>query len=470
MGSNIDTELEGVLRKLHQEHGTALCQPGGRLGAHLKDVLGGRIDEFKVRCNQLKLLVDEGAVAAALRAGDKELAGVVARERARVEKDHGLAAGSLEAASKLALALAGLHPKPWLGPWHGPSPAGGGGAAPAGGAGGGLFQRFSQTGSARAAEKTAAEALLKQRKAEEKRRFEEVWRDYRELTESDAYQHLTEEERRQTWDELRGILGLPVDTRPPGRLAWRGEGELASHGVVVQQGPGPDDASFTNSLGMRFVPAVVEGGGRVMFSVWQVRVKDYAAYAEAVVGVDGSWKSPGITQAGSHPVVCVSWEDARRFCEWLTEKERREGRIGPGQRYRLSTDGEWSWGVGIGGKERGGTPEEKDGKLKGVWPWGTEWPPPKGAGNYDPSLGVDGYEHTSPVGSFEANRNGLYDMGGNVWEWCEDYYDGKSGRRVLRGGSWRLNAQVTLLASYRNDFGPGYRGNGVGFRCVLVGG
>jgi len=485
MESNIDRELEWVLRKLHQEHGTALCQPGGWLGAHLKDVLGGRIDEFKVRCNQIKLLVDEGAVAAVLRAGDKELAGVVARERARVEKDHGLAAGSLEAASKLALALAGLHPKPWPGPGHGPSRAGGGGAAQSGGAGGGLFGRFSQTGSARAAEKTAAEALPKQRKAEEKRRFEEVWNDYKKLTGSDAYGHLTAEERQQAWNELCGILGLAVGTNPPGWLAWREEGDLAGHGVVVQQGPGPEESSFTNSLGMRFAPVGVGGGKRLLFSVWETRVQDYRALAKEEGVVDTSWENPTwegtkVTPEEDCPVVNVSWEEAVRFCEWLTGKERREGRLGAGQRYRLPTDAEWSWAVGIGDREEAGTPAEKNGKLVGLYPWGTQWPPPPGAGNYAdmaakrafPSFStIEGYEDghavTSPVGAFPANKHGLHDLGGNVWEWCEDNYNGKDGARVLRGGSWYSNGQGLLLASSRDINDPGNHYYNYGFRCVL---
>ena len=83
---------------------------------------------------------------------------------------------------------------------------------------------------------------------------------------------------------------------------------------------------------------------------------------------------------------------------------------------------------------------------------------------------MDEYEYTSPVGSFLANSFGLYDMGGNVWQWCEDWQDGEQKYRVVRGASWgRINPDL-LLSSYRSGYGPDYRGSGIGFRCVLVGG
>jgi serine/threonine protein kinase/formylglycine-generating enzyme required for sulfatase activity len=260
---------------------------------------------------------------------------------------------------------------------------------------------------------------------------------------------------------------------------------------------------WENSLGMRFVPVP---GTKVLFSVWDTRVRDFRAYAEATDyrqrdGIllfkvvknkngsfspswqwdkDASWKEPGFSQSAEHPVVGVSWDDAKAYCTWLTNKERNEGRIGVDQEYRLPTDAEWTAAVG-------------DGK----YPWGSEWPPPDGAGNFfDDSAtaklpgkgwhqvpGNDGYARTSPVGSFKANRFGLYDMGGNVWQWCEDWYwkqvnekvvslkDDGGGRkyRVLRGGSWRDLAPERLRSSDRIDDSPGGPVDDSGFRCVLAG-
>ena len=104
--------------------------------------------------------------------------------------------------------------------------------------------------------------------------------------------------------------------------------------------------------------------------------------------------------------------------------------------------------------QTGATPRDRQGKIKGVYPWGKEWPPPRGVGNYAPSLKVDDFDQTSPVGSFKPNKFGLYDMGGNAWEWCEDQIGkwrsdrvdpGNPKERVLRGNSWRYSYTTTLM-------------------------
>ncbi len=228
--------------------------------------------------------------------------------------------------------------------------------------------------------------------------------------------------------------------------------------------PTPPKA-FTNTLGMKFVPVP---GTKVQFSIWETRVKDYAAYAAANAGVDTKWKRPEFTRADTHPVMNVNRNDAVAFCAWLTKKELAEGKIKAGEKYRLPTDAEWSVAVGLE-QEKGNSPKEKSQGIKDVYPWGKEWPPPKGAGNYFKRLKVDNFEYTSPVGSFAANQHGLHDLGGNVWEWCEDWYDpAAKAFRVLRGASWSTSIPALVLSSSRFYNSPGGRYDGIGFRCVLA--
>lgn len=218
---------------------------------------------------------------------------------------------------------------------------------------------------------------------------------------------------------------------------------------------------YENSLGMKFVPVPETN---VLFSIWDTRVKDYRIFAEAT---KNEWPEAGFKQTEEHPAVNVSWDDATAFCKWLTEKERKAGFITASQSYRLPTDLEWSAAVGLK-SESGSTPEKRAMQVKGIYPWGTKWPPPKGAGNYLPRLEVDDYKETSPVGSFEANRYGLYDMGGNIWQWCEDWWNAEHKYRVLRGASWIDLGPNFLLSSCRVNVAPGLRVGIVGFRCVLV--
>lgn len=255
---------------------------------------------------------------------------------------------------------------------------------------------------------------------------------------------------------------------------------------------------WENSLGMKFVPVQ---GTDVQFSIWNTRVKDFEAFVQATgydaskemssLGMDGwkkrgdTWQSPGFVQGPTHPVCGVNWDDVKAFCKWLTEKERKEGRLRVDQAYRLPTDAEWSVAVGLG-VESGSTPAEKHMKIKDVYPWGTQWPPPRGVGNYAGEeskqeaplswKAIDGYHdgftRTSPVGSFTANQFGLFDMGGNIWQWCEDLYETDKERRVLRGSSWGASlgsdAFACLLSSYRRSGPSGGRSSLCGFRCVLA--
>jgi formylglycine-generating enzyme required for sulfatase activity len=233
-------------------------------------------------------------------------------------------------------------------------------------------------------------------------------------------------------------------------------------------------APFVNSLGMKFVPVA---GTKVLFSVWETRVQDYTIYSKETAQSEETrrvWPTPDFEQGPTHPAVMLEWGDAVAFCAWLSKKE--------GRTYRLPTDAEWSVAVGLEG-EIDGSPKDKDKEAQKVkiFPWGKVWPPPRGAGNYadvqheklNPGWGFiagydDGFAYTSPVGSFAANSFGLYDLGGNAKEFCEDWYDEKATKRVLRGGSWNYSDESFLRAAWRLHVPPNSRNGDFGFRCVLV--
>ena len=195
------------------------------------------------------------------------------------------------------------------------------------------------------------------------------------------------------------------------------------------------------------------------------------------------------------PVVSVSWDDAARYLNWLSEKDK----LPPAYRqdgdkmvavqpmttgYRLPTEAEW---VFVARYE--GQPGTASKPMK--YPWGNSLPPPDNSGNYADSDAAghlpvtikgysDGYGFAAPVGQFPPNKAGIFDLGGNVAEWCHDLYDvytggpdqvlrdplgPKTGRyHVVRGASWRHGSITELRLSYR-DYAEKPR-NDIGFRLV----
>ena len=243
---------------------------------------------------------------------------------------------------------------------------------------------------------------------------------------------------------------------------------------------------WENSLGMKFVPVP---GANVLFCIWETRVQDVEAFVkETRYNAGESWRDPeatqsyaaGFSQTPLHPVVNVTWNDAVAFCRWLTEKERATGKLSAGQEFRLPTDAEWSQAVGLPA-ESGATPEDKGGKIANVYPWGIGYPPPMGNGNYSSEgdgwyarmpMKIDGYtdgaKFTARVGSHTANRLGIYDLGGNVWEWCSDWFNAEQKDRVVRGASFIQSVPGVLLSSHRAPKPPGVRDFNFGFRCVVT--
>jgi formylglycine-generating enzyme required for sulfatase activity len=226
---------------------------------------------------------------------------------------------------------------------------------------------------------------------------------------------------------------------------------------------------------MKFVPVP---GTKALFCIHETRKGDYAKFAAEISGVDDAWRKPqtregiSIGSSDDHPVVKVSWSAAQAFCLWLGKKD--------GHAYRLPTDREWSHAVGIATQESAtATPEVLHEKLKGEFPWGMAWPPPKNAGNYadisalsgQPARRIiqgydDGFPTTAPVMSFPANKLGLYDLGGNVFEWCDDWWNTEQKARVVRGACWNSDSRG-LLSSTRHHWPPNDVNIGYGFRVVL---
>jgi|GEM_PF-1853313 len=198
------------------------------------------------------------------------------------------------------------------------------------------------------------------------------------------------------------------------------------------------------------------------------------------IDLDGKWEGEKcrISQSGSsfkiesgyenYAVICVSWYGAVAYCKWL------------GDQYRLPTEAEWEYAAGNGSRHT-------------KYSWGDGSPSGKKGGNVADKTAkarhsgwtvfenyTDGHVYTAPVGQFDPNDFGLYDMTGNVWEWCSDWYGsdyykntlskdpkgpGSGNYRVLRGGSWRSNPEYCRVAFRFND-DPLIRDLDFGFRVV----
>ncbi len=192
------------------------------------------------------------------------------------------------------------------------------------------------------------------------------------------------------------------------------------------------------------------------FPVHNVLLDDY--YIGETVVTQGLWKAvmdnnPSHFKGDNLPVERVLWEDAQEFVKRLNHKT--------GRTFRLPTEAEWEYAARGGKKSQGYKYSGSDNLDEVAW--------------YDDNSG----DKTHPVREKKANELGLYDMSGNVWEWCQDWYGGYSGdaqsnpqgsssgaERVRRGGGWRSRARNCRVSS-RSSYAPAHPYNGLGFRLVM---
>jgi formylglycine-generating enzyme required for sulfatase activity len=190
---------------------------------------------------------------------------------------------------------------------------------------------------------------------------------------------------------------------------------------------------------------------------------------EAVVGTNPSRFTKAAGGGPLHPVEQVSWEDAVAFCRRLSQlpAERRAGRV-----FTLPTEAQWEYACRAGRGTAfalGDSLSAGQANFDGTRPYGA---------------GKEGAypQRTTKVGSYPANAWGLFDVHGNVWEWCADWYDEdyyasgpavdpagpeRGTARVLRGGSWNNSGHVCRAAK-RNRYRPDFKNDNIGFRVVLV--
>ena len=196
-------------------------------------------------------------------------------------------------------------------------------------------------------------------------------------------------------------------------------------------------------------------------------------------GVD--WRSDATGKARSakdnkHPVLHVSWYDAVAYCNWKSKQDgfqevytinaKNVTANWNANGYRLPTEAEWEFAARSRGKDQKWAGTSSESQL-------TTYANGRGES--------DGFKYTAPIGSFKANDLDLYDLSGNVWEWCWDWkadYSKNSSTnpkgpttdasRVLRGGYWS-NAPASLRCANRNRSTPDFRNNIVGFRLSRAG-
>jgi formylglycine-generating enzyme required for sulfatase activity len=225
------------------------------------------------------------------------------------------------------------------------------------------------------------------------------------------------------------------------------DNEKPVHTVTISQGFWMGCTEVTNGLYQSFLRETNYDGSKEADRDYLRHHRDWSVYAS--------------TEA-TYPIVAVSWRNALALCAWLTDVEQKAGRLPSDYEYRLPTEAQWEYAARGGHKSRGYTFSGSNNIDEVAW------------------HAINSGDHTHPVGQKESNELGLFDMSGNVWEWCLDRYGeypsgpvtnpagpATGSNRVFRGGSWIYLASYCRMA-FRHNNTPTLVSTNIGFRVVLA--
>jgi formylglycine-generating enzyme required for sulfatase activity len=239
----------------------------------------------------------------------------------------------------------------------------------------------------------------------------------------------------------------PPDSAVPPGLVWIPPGKFLMGSPSDERGRGSDEDPQTEVT--------------ISHGFWMAQREVTQGEFLAIMGSNPS-QFQGDT---NRPVEKVSWHEAREFCLRLTDQARIHDAVPAGHVYRLPTEAEWEYACRAGTTTRFSFGDDPTERVLSDYGWSIA--------NSDLS--------SHPVGRLKPNPWGLYDMHGNVWEWCLDIWDssypgggvtdytgpGEGWLRVARGGSWLYVASFSRSAN-RDNYGPDNRCSDIGFRVVLA--
>lgn len=246
---------------------------------------------------------------------------------------------------------------------------------------------------------------------------------------------------------------------PTGTVILKGrETKVATFDLDIYEVTNRDFAAFVDATG--FVTEAERWGWSLVFHPQDTATPEMERRSPGLdwwLAVEGAfWRNPrgsGVKAEPALPVVHVSWGDAAAFCSWRGK--------------RLPTEAEWDLAAAAG----------NDGTGQARYPWGDEptiegrWAANVWQGKFpETDEAADGHTYLAPVGSYPPNALGVFDLGGNVWEWVDDWYvpGGTGGQKVLKGGSWLCAASYCegYLNANRNHSAPDSGLDNTGFRCA----